>query len=252
MLLAVDAVFAAFVALQAAYLFGGVDTLEAAGMTYSDYARRGFFELLAAAGLVGLLLFALESTVTRRSRAYVLASSALVGLTFIVVLSAGYRLTLYQAAYGWTELRFLVMSTIVWLGICLALALVTILTDRSRWLIHAAAMAGIVVALAANVIGPQAFVVRQNVARAIDPTLVPADGHASLDADYLIGLGDDAIPILAQALPALPQPDRAIVADRLEHRRRQLERLMPTLGWPSWNVARDEAHAVLQVTPLDS
>ena len=202
------------------------------------------FELVAAAGLVGLLLFALELTVTRRSRAYVLASSALVGLTFIVVLSAGYRLTLYQAAYGWTELRFLVMSTIVWLGICLALALVTILTDRSRWLIHAAAMAGIVVALAANVIGPQAFVVRQNVARAIEIHTRASRRTCQPGRRLSHRPRRRCHPHPCQALPALPQPDRANVADRLEHRRRQLERLMPTLGWPSWNVARDEAHAV--------
>ena len=37
--------------LQVAYLFGGLDTLDAAGITYAQYARRGFFELVAAACL---------------------------------------------------------------------------------------------------------------------------------------------------------------------------------------------------------
>ncbi len=49
MLCAVDLVVGLFVGLQLAYLFGGLDTLAAAGMTYSDYARRGYFELVAAA-----------------------------------------------------------------------------------------------------------------------------------------------------------------------------------------------------------
>ena len=40
-LIAVDAIVGSFVGLQLAYLFGGLDTLAAAGMTYSDYARRG-------------------------------------------------------------------------------------------------------------------------------------------------------------------------------------------------------------------
>ena len=52
-LLLVDVVFGAFVAFQLAYLFVGLDTLTAVGMTYSDYARRGFFELVAAACLAG-------------------------------------------------------------------------------------------------------------------------------------------------------------------------------------------------------
>ena len=50
-LLVIDLVVATFVGLQLAYLFGGLDTLAAIGMTYSDYARRGFFELVAAACL---------------------------------------------------------------------------------------------------------------------------------------------------------------------------------------------------------
>ena len=48
-LVALNAVFLAFVILQAAYLFGGQDTLAATGLTYAEYARQGFFQLLAAA-----------------------------------------------------------------------------------------------------------------------------------------------------------------------------------------------------------
>jgi hypothetical protein len=40
-LLALDLVVGLFVGLQVAYLFGGLDTLAAAGLSYSDYARRG-------------------------------------------------------------------------------------------------------------------------------------------------------------------------------------------------------------------
>src|SRR5439155_1320914 len=43
----IDALFAGFVVLQIAYLFGGRDTIDAAGVTYSAYGRRGFFELVA-------------------------------------------------------------------------------------------------------------------------------------------------------------------------------------------------------------
>ena len=52
----IDVVIGMFVGLQVAYLFGGLDTLIAAGLTYSDYARRGFFELVAAACLAGAIV----------------------------------------------------------------------------------------------------------------------------------------------------------------------------------------------------
>ena len=77
----VDLVVGLFVVLQIAYLFGGQSTLVAAGMTYSDYARRGFFELVAAACLAGGVVVALETTVERRSRPYLAALLALIGLT---------------------------------------------------------------------------------------------------------------------------------------------------------------------------
>src|SRR5206468_10406762 len=102
-LVAVDVVVALFVGLQVAYLFGGLDTLVAAGMTYSDYARRGFFELVAAACLAGAVVAALETTVARRTRPYLAALLALLGLTGVILVSAALRLRLDQDAYGWTE-----------------------------------------------------------------------------------------------------------------------------------------------------
>ena len=79
-LVAVDLVFGVFVGLQVAYLFGG-RTRSRDGMTYADYARRGFFELVAAACLAGGIVVVLESTVVRRSRGTSSALVALVGLT---------------------------------------------------------------------------------------------------------------------------------------------------------------------------
>ena len=52
-LLVVDALFAIFVTLQLAWLFGGRDTLAMTGLTYAEYARRGFFDLVIVAVLAG-------------------------------------------------------------------------------------------------------------------------------------------------------------------------------------------------------
>src|SRR4051812_16637151 len=101
MLVAIDAIFALFVGLQIAYLFGGRDTIDAAGVTYSAYARRGFFELVGAASLVGALLFAL-GLFARPGRAFVGAALSLVVLTAVVLASAAYRMSLYQQTYGWS------------------------------------------------------------------------------------------------------------------------------------------------------
>jgi hypothetical protein len=243
-LTAVDLLFAVFVGLQVTYLFGGRDTLAATGMTYSDYARRGFFELVLVALLAGGLIATLEGVVLGRSRAYLASAVGLAALALIVLASATLRLKLYQDAYGWTELRFYVYAAIGWLGLG-ALATVTLLfAGRTRWLAHAVGILFIVVSLAVNAIGPQAFVARQNLARAIDPGLVAPGGRTGLDVWYLIELGPDAVPVMVEALPYIPAEDRAVVEAVLRSHAQVLERPELT-AWPAWNLAREQARAAL-------
>jgi hypothetical protein len=245
-LIGVDLVAGAFVALQVAYLFGGLDTLAAAGMTYSDYARRGYFELVAAAALSGGILVGLDYAVVARPRSYLAFGTVLVGLTLVVLASAALRLQLYQDAYGWTELRLYVAVSIVAMAVTLATMAVLLLRDRTRWLGHAMVVIGVVALLALNVISPPAFVAERNLARVIDPSLVPPDGEASLDADYLTVLPDDAIPVIVAALPRLPSGDAAQLRLALLARRAELASA-PSLTSPfAWNLGRERARAALE------
>lgn len=60
--------FAAFVAVQFRYLFGGRELVEAhAHLTYAAYARHGFFELVAASGLALPVLLLAEWALRRTS-----------------------------------------------------------------------------------------------------------------------------------------------------------------------------------------
>jgi hypothetical protein len=244
-LVAVDALFAVFVGLQLAYLFGGLDTMAAGGITYANYARRGFFELVAVTGLAGCLVVGLNTLVVERTRAFVGAALVLAGLAAVVLVSAADRLALYQAAYGWTELRFYVAATIAWLGIGIAAAVALIARDRMRWLAHAMALAALAVLVAMTAIGPQRYVANANVARLLDPSLVPADGRQGLDLEYAMTLGHDADPALVAALPALSGSDREVLARDLETRWLDLGR-REYAGWPAWNLARSQAEDALR------
>ena len=242
---AVDAIVGLFVALQIAYLFGGHDTLAAAGMTYSDYARRGYFELVAAAGLAGGLLVFLEYQVTARPRVYVASAIALVVLTIVVLASAVLRLQLYQDAYGWTELRLYVAVSIAAMAATLVTLAVFLATDRTRWLGHVMGVIGLVSLIALNLIAPAAFVAERNLQRIIDPSLVPPDGEAALDADYLAVLPDDAVPVLVAALPRLPSSEAYRIRNVLEHREGALTDAAYTTPF-SWNLGRERAREALR------
>ncbi len=248
-LIVIDAVVGLFVGLQVAYLFGGQNTLIAAGMTYSDYARRGFFELVAAACLAGAVVVVLEATVARRSRPYLVALLGLLVLTAVVLVSAALRLRLYQDAYGWTELRLYVLTTILSLAAALVLMTGLALAERMRWLGHGLAVIGVVALVALNVLAPSAFVAARNVERVIDPTLVAPGGHAGLDATYLGVLPDDAVPILVEALPRLPAREQQAVQAILHERKAELA-TDPAFASPAaWNLGRERAKASLATLP---
>jgi hypothetical protein len=244
-LLLVNAVFAGFVGLQAAYLFGGLDTLQAVGLSYAEYARRGFFELVAVAMLAVGLTVALDRVVRQRTTWLIGAGVGLMSLTAVVLASSVLRMRLYQEAYGWTELRLYVLAVIVLLSIVLVAMVVGLLLDRVRWIGHVAAIAGLVVGVGLNVIGPVRFITDQNVARLAEPALVPEHGTAGLDELYLTTLGDDAVPGLLRALALLD-------ADRAEYLRMDLgfrlrELREPGLeAWQAWNLGREVARDALE------
>ncbi len=243
-LLTIAALFAMFVVLQLAYLFGGHDTLDAAAITFSAYARRGFFELIAAVALVGALLFALELSVRARGRTYVIAAVTLLALTAVVLASAWYRLDLYQQAYGWTELRFYATCAIAALAIALAIFAWSVVRARMAYALQPLALAVVLVALGTNAIGPASFVARANIARVIDPSNLPADAARGLDADHLVTVGGGAIVELVDAFPRLPLSQRlyADILLRIELSLRDEDRVP---DWQGWNLERERARQAL-------
>ena len=247
-LVAVDALFAVFVILQLAYLFGGQDTLAATGLPYAQYARSGFFELVVVAVLAGGLLALVHAIAVRRTAALVWAGLALGGLTAVILASALLRLRIYQDAYGWTELRFYVLATIVWLAIGIAITGVLLVRDRMAWLIHGLAIAAVVVLVGMNVVGPSRLIAGENVARVLDPSRVPPDGKTGLDVGYVRVLGDDAVPAMVAALPALDPGPRLQLIGVLVERKSELASPEAS-GWPSWNLGRELARRALAGLP---
>jgi Domain of unknown function (DUF4173) len=245
---AVDLLFAMFAVVQVVFLFGGKDTLAAIGMNYSDYARQGYFQLAGVVALAGLLLLGAHEVVGR-TRAFLYAGTGLLVLTGVILVSAAVRLSLYQGAYGWTELRFYVAASIAWLALCVLLALALLIRDRMRWLPHGLAMSAVAVTLAVSVLGPQAYVMHANLARVLDPSLVAPGGYAGLDIYYGLTLGDDAIPDLVAAMAVLDERVSADLRIILTQRAAELEQESQGMGPLSWNLAREQAREALAQLP---
>lgn len=243
-LVLIDILFASFVVLQLAYLFGGRDTLDAAGMTYSAYARRGFFELIAVVVIVGGLLLGLDLALRTRGRNYVIAAMILLLLTGAVLVSAYFRLDLYQRAYGWSELRFYAFAATLFLAMALAIGLWSVLRGRVAYIAMPVVAAAVVVGLCLNIIGPSGYIARANLARVIDPTGLPDDAQRSLDAWSLVRLGEGAMPDIVSRFDAVPPSDRTYLFDVLHQytRGRDFSRVP---DWRGWNLDRERARAAL-------
>jgi hypothetical protein len=196
-----DAVFAAFAVAQAIAAAGAAgDALRTAGVTYADYARSGFFELLWVAGItaVVLILFNRITNLTERTtkRAFQLLALVAIVLTLLIVLVAFQRLRLYEEAYGFTMLRLYSHIFAVWIALIFLLLAADFagLFQRRRWLVGAVSVSAMAVLLALNVINPEAIVVSLNIDR--------AQATQKIDAQYLATLSNDATPaMLASTSP---------------------------------------------------
>ena len=210
------ALYAAFAAAQVVAALGGADrVLRTAGLSYAEYARQGFFQLLAVATITLAVLLAVRacadlSSPGRRRRFVVLAEVA-VGLTLVIVAVAVHRLRLYEHAYGLTLPRLFAVAFAVWVGMVFVLLAVSLagVHDRRRWLVPAAILAGLATVLGLNVADPEALVVRRNVAT--------WERTGRLDVAHLAGLSHDALPAIEDALdhldPAAGAEIRAAVCD---------------------------------------
>jgi hypothetical protein len=107
----------------------------------------------------------------------------------------------------------------------------------------------VAITLVVSALGPQAFVMHQNLARVLDPSLVAPGGQAGIDLGYGMTLGDDAIPDLVAALQVVPPVDGSTLLRQLQLRRDELELDSAGANPLSWNVAREQAREALAHLP---
>ena len=204
----VVAIFAAFTMSQLVTVIGGADYVRrTAGLSYAEYARNGFFQLLAVAIITLAVLLAVRATVVDpRERVFVILSEVAVVLTVLLVVGAVRRLHLYEQAYGLTSLRLFSTAFAVWIGVVFVL-LGASLTGRVRpdkqWFVPVAAAVGVAGLLVLNVVNPDAWIVRRNVDR--------FGATDKLDVAHLVRLSDDAVPALLDARHRMAPEAAAVV-----------------------------------------
>lgn len=241
--------FLVFVIIQFQYFFGGQANITLEGYTYSEYARRGFGELVAVAFFSLLLLLGLGA-ITRREtdrqrRVFSGLGVTLVGLVIVMLISAFQRLVLYEFAYGFSRLRAYTHVFMIWLGLLLVAVVVLELLRRERAIGLTMVLASLGFVISLGLLNVDAFIVRQNVQREVNGEAASAsdEGRAALDAQYFLDLSDDAVPALVKAFTdeSLPAGVREKLGAALackQYERGQDSREIP---WQAFHLSRFRA-----------
>jgi hypothetical protein len=220
-----DGLFLAFVAVQATVLFGGhAHVLATEGLTYAEYARQGFWQLLWVSALTVLVIAVVIRVASRAAgadrRMLRLLVGTLCATSIVVVVSAIHRMWVYQDAYGFSTERLMVITIEMWLGtvfVLIAAAGVRMSgglgappacggersdrgIDSGGWLPRAVLLAGVVALLGLAALNPERLIADRNIDR--------FERTGQLDAAYLSGLSSDIDP----ALQRLPQAVRQCVS----------------------------------------
>lgn len=128
---ALAVVYAVFCGIQIAVLFAGDVSALPEGMTYAEYAREGFFQLLLVSGInVVLIITAQRRFVSSKALRALLVF--LTVCTYLMEASSAMRMMLYVNAYGLTYLRLLVLWFLSLLALILGAAVYTVFHENFR------------------------------------------------------------------------------------------------------------------------
>jgi hypothetical protein len=230
----VAALFALFLVLQLSYLFGNAPAVPGSGITFAEYARRGFGELTVVATLCTLLIIAVDPRAERAgaNRVIRLLELVVIAELQLLLLSAYHRVNLYAGAYGYTVPRL--YAQVYMMAVSVLLLMLAHEVWRSldlKRLVRRGAMLGGATLAALTYWNHEAWIARQNLER------YRATGK--IDIAYLASdLSLSAVPELARSLGTL-LPSQAIeLSDGLfKTHARRIERVERE-RWFEWNLAR--------------
>ena len=187
--------FLIFVIIQFQYFFGGQSNIGIAGYTYSQYARRGFSELVTVAFFSLLLIMGL-ATITKREKEleqkiYSWLSVAIVLQVLVILTSAYQRLTLAIDWHGFSRIRLYPQVFLIWVGILFVVIVFLEIFHQEKYFAFAFVLASLGFAISLTLVNVDSAIVKRNIFR--------VSQGKNLNVGHLASLSTDAIPSLVEA-----------------------------------------------------
>jgi hypothetical protein len=211
----VEALFLAFISIQFFYLFGGksyvwgLDTY----ITYSEYAKNGFSELIFVAIISFILIYVIDRSskieTPKERKTFRFLSAILFIEISIILFSSLKRLLLYVDGYGLTFSRFVAFALLAWIFCVFLLILYKIfLQKKNSVFILMAFSLSIATWIGINILNPDAFIARVNIERftqgkELDPyhfSDLSADAMSEIIKIFKLDLSDEEKGIIVMGL----------------------------------------------------
>lgn len=232
--------FLLFIGFQLTYLFGGEANITSWGFTYADYARRGFFELLAVAILSLLVLLASENYAGaegKKGKHFLVPALVLVTEVVVVIISAFKRLSLYIDAYGLTEQRFYVAGFIVLLLVLfILLAIKFVKAKPENFFTFGTLLTMVTFVAILNLMNPDSYIANSN--------LKQYNQTGKIDAYYVGHLSHDATPQKLELYKKVKDENKGLLQQLLQVEKAKLQN--NSAHWQSFNFSRTRALKLLE------
>lgn len=185
--------------IQILYLFTNNMSLPD-DMTYAEYARQGFFQLMFVS-VLNVILVLICHAIFSKSTVLNIVLTIMSACTYVMIASSALRMTMYIKAYDLTYMRILVFTALAVLAVVLAGVIVRIYTDRFP-LVRYSMFVIVTVYIIVSFLRPAYLVARYNLENQ-DPKEVDFRYVTSLGADgaeevyefivdnYMMGQDDD-------------------------------------------------------------
>ncbi len=243
-LVLINAVYAIFSVIQFAYLFGGSSFVLPSSYTYAEYARRGFFELVVVSIInFGIMLFSITFVKKDNKKIFTVIKillTLLVVFTLILLVSAFYRMSVYEQAYGFTYLRIFVQTFMIMLFF-IFIASIIYIWNLNFPVIKSYFIISLIIYIIMNFANVDVIIAENNINRYFD--------SGQIDIYYLESLSYDAIPQMERFLTSGNYPSelekKQITGEILEHFEQKKLELESQKSWQSFNISKYRAEKII-------
>ncbi len=232
-------IYLIFSFIQITNLF--MNTSNDSNFDYSSYARQGFSQLMFVSFINFVILIVANINKiekTKSQKIYNKIMSLLIILfTLIIIVSAFYRMNLYQETYGYTYLRIFVDFVLISEALISIPIIIYLLGKKIDILKSGIIIASFMFALL-NFINIDNFIAEKNIDRYFNNPK-----NSNFDISYLCNLGTDAT---TQITRLLKSDDEYIVKRTEKYLYEQKQSLnLDKMDWQEYNISKKEAKEIL-------